>query len=470
MRRTAAIAGVLVQVASGGLDASDRIDRYVKSEMQLNAIPGVAVAVVEAGADPLVRAYGSRNISEQDPMTVDTPTELASVSKSLTALAVLEVEASGAVGLDTGIGTVLPELNSGDWESVTVRDLLRHRSGLRREHDFLVPCCGLPDDLDLEVAVERLASANLAASMPPRFSYANSNFVLLAAIVERLSGLTFPRFMQERVFAPLDLQKTTLDGRQAYEWNASARHEWQWARVRVSRAPFVGWYGSSRVKATASDMGRYLAAMLGDAGPANGLPTLGPEWWAGLEPGYDLGWFVEEADWLDGGLVLEHSGDIWGANTAIVIAPRHRTGVAVLTNLDAGRAQPIARSILASLHGAPLVSPMRAKPLARPDTWAIAFVLGGVLLLGWAIALACILTRQLRNGRRRWSAGPARTIRSAILCGLGLWLADYFFWRPNIPRETLPTTVGQALPGLVAATSGLLFVVAAAGLFPKSKR
>ena len=76
-RRTVAIAGVLAQVSRAGLHAYDRIDRYVESEMQLNAIPGVAGAIVEVGAVPVVRAYGCRNTLEQSEMTEDTPAELA---------------------------------------------------------------------------------------------------------------------------------------------------------------------------------------------------------------------------------------------------------------------------------------------------------------------------------------------------------------------------------------------------------
>lgn len=461
---------MLAQVAGGVLDASDRIDHYVELEMHLNGIPGVAVSIVDFGASPVVRAYGTRNILEQSPMTVDTPAELASLSKSFTALAMLEVERSGALTLDTGISTVLPELDSGHWQSITIRDLLRHRSGLRREHDFLVPCCGSPGDRDLQVAVERLTRAEPAANAAQHFSYANSNFVLLAAIVERFSGMPFERFMERRVFPALGLRRTTLDPRQAQDWSASSRHEWHWGRVRVSRAPFLGWYGSSLVKATARDMGRYLAAMLDPAGSSSRLPTLSAEWWTGLEPPYDLGWSVDEPDWLEGELVLEHTGDIWGANTAVVLAPRRRTGVAVLTNLDAGRAEPIARSILAGLDGAPLSPPQRASPFVRPDMWAIAFLVGSVALVGSAIALACILLVQVRRGRREWDVGPIRTARSAVLCGLGVWLLDQFFWRPDMPRETLPSTVGQALPALVAATAVLLTIVATAGMFPKSNK
>lgn len=436
--------------------------------MKLNGIPGVAVAIVSDSGLSLARGFGVRRARDGRPMSGTTLIDLASVSKSLTALATLVAAHSGRLDIDSSVRSALQGLDRTEWTHVTVRDLLRHRSGLRRHHDFLVPCCGLPGDRDLELAVRRLAPAAGDLESRDAFVYANSNFVLLAAIVEQASGSPFQTFMQERVFRPLGLHRTTLDAARARALGASARHEWQWGRVAASRSPFRGWLGSSLVQSTAEDIGTYITVLLGATGHEVGFPALRPDWWLGLEPGYDLGWHVHaQADWLDDELVLEHSGNIWGANTAIVLAPRRRSGVGVLANLDAGRAGPMARAILRSLGGTPLPEAEAASRWGRPDAWAIAFLaIAGGLLLAVA-ALAARAARQLRQGHRAWAPSGLRAARSICLGLLGCWLLHWHFLDPAAPPETLPTTVRQALGPLVAGTAALLLAGAAAGLVPR---
>ncbi len=468
MRRPAVLCLLLTVALCRSGVATNGLDQYLAAEMKLNGIPGVAVAIVSDSRLSLVRGFGVRNTTDGRPMSGKTLIDLASVSKSLTALATLVAARSGRLDLNSPVGSALLGLNRAQWSSVTVRDLLRHRSGLRRRHDYLVPCCGRPGDRDLEVAVHRLASAADDLESQDAFVYANSNFVLLAAIVERASGSPFQTFMQDRVFRPLDLRRTTLDANRAQGWGASAPHEWQWGRVAASRPTFRGWLGSSLVQSTAEDMGTFMAVLLDPTSHEEAFPALRRDWWLGLEPGYDLGWHVHaQADWLDGELVLEHSGNIWGSNTAIVLAPRLQSGVGVLTNLDAGRAGPMARAILRNLGGKPLPEAEAAGWRDRPDAWAIAFLaIAGGLLLAVA-ALAARVARQLRRGHRAWDPTGLRAARSICLAGLGVWLLHRHFLDPAAPPETLPTTVRQALPALVAGTAALLVSTAAVGLAPK---
>ncbi len=470
MDRLAALAISLAAVLGATQAQIQRVDDYVEAEMRLNGIPGVSIAIAEEGRVSHLRAFGMRSVETGQPMSVDTPVELASVSKSLTALAVLELERAGALGRDSVATSFLPELDGGTWRGVTVRDLLRHRSGLRRKHDFLVPCCGHPGHLNLDIAPARLAEADLVGEPGDHFSYANSNYVLLAAIVERASGVRFPDYMRDGVFRPLGLQRTTLDPGQARRWDRAERHEWQWGRVRPSPSRALGWYGSSLTKSTARDMGAYMAALLAPELVRDDFPTLSSEWWVSLEPHYDQGWTVHaQADWLGGDLVLEHTGDIWGSNTAVVLAPRRRTGVAVLANLDAGRAGPLARSILIAVNGSPLPQPQKASVADRPDAWAVAFLAAAAaafLALGWH---GSRVVREVRRGHRAWDPRGMWIARSAVLVALGAWLIYRFFGNPGTPHAALPTTVGQALPALVAGATGLLLLGAVSGLAPKRR-
>ena len=437
--------------------------------MELNGIPGLSLAVVEGGAASRLRAYGVRSIASREAMTVDTPVELASVSKSFTALAVLQLEREGLLDRDDSVTALLPEMGHGKWRGVTIRDLLRHRSGLRRRHDFLISCCGLPGNLDLESVAGRMAEADLESSPGAIFSYANSNYALLAAVVQRASGAPFPEYMQDTVFEPLGMHRTTVDEAEARELEMADRHEWRWGRVEVSPSRFLGWYGSSRVKASATDMSSYLTALLDPHSIHVSAPIPRSDWWEQLEPDYDLGWSVQAAaDWLDGEFVLEHTGKIWGGHTAVALAPRRHAGVAVLINLGTDRASRIARAIMASRFGAPLPRPATMTRTENPDFWAQVFLVLAAGLFAAIVWYGARVFRQVRRGIRSRQVAAWGIARAAVLVGLAAKLIHSAAWSGTPPHAALPTTIGIALPVLVASVTAMLLLAASTGLYPRS--
>lgn len=473
----------LVAVLSAGSTAANaaadvEIDRYVEQEMELNGIPGLSLALVEEGKVSYLRAYGVRNSESRQPLRVDTPMELASVSKGFTALAILRLEQDGAVDRDSVVSEYLTELDGGGWRGVTLNHLIRHRSGLRRRHDFLAPCCGQAGNLDLDSAVRMLARADLESTPGSTFSYANSNYVLLAAVVQRMSGAVFTRYMRESVFQPLGMHRTTSQEEVARSWEGASPHEWQWGRVRVSPSRFLGWYGSSRIKASAEDMGVYMVSMLDPvtawldsmsthAGDSNSHAA----WWDQLGPDYDLGWNVsDETEWMDNQVVLEHTGSLWGADTAVVLAPERGIGAAVLVNMGTSRAGEIARAVVRSRDGTPLPEPHRTSRMEIPDTWARIFLMCAAAIFGVNIWYGLRVRQQVRLGARAWNASTNRMIRAVVLVILAFILVLNFYWGSEPPLPALPATIQMALPALAASVSTLLLVAAAAGLLPRLKR
>ena len=465
------VASLLVGVLDSLAATDGKIDRFVSGEMELNGIPGLSLVIVESGTVAYLKAYGVRSIQSQEAMRTETPVELASLSKALTALAVLRLERDGLVERDSSVTALLPDLDRARWQGVTIRNLLQHRSGLRRKHDFLMPCCGQPGQLNLSGAAPRFAGADLKSPPGERSSYANSNYVLLAAIVQRASGTPFPKFMRKEIFQPLGMDRTTVDEGEAQSWGEAAPHEWQWGRVGISPSRFVGWYGSSLVKASATDMSKYMEALLDPQPADNGTRLPHGAWWELLEGNYDLGWAVQaEAEWLGGEYALEHTGKMWGGSTAIVLAPRRRNGVAVLANLGSSRAGPMARAILRSLEGSPLPRPERISRGEIPDTWAMIFLASSVGVLLVILGRALSVGRQIRRGARTWRPTIWRSARAVVLGGLAVFLIHGLLWGTDPPREALPTTIRTALPALVASVIGLLLLAAVTGLVPKRGR
>ena len=458
------------------------IDRYIRDEMELNQIPGLSLAIVQSDRLPVTRAYGVKDLSTREAMTAVTPVDLASVSKSLTGLAVAQLIEVGQVELDAPVRQYLPGFRAGGEDAttpITVRHLLEHRSGLTRWADYLVPCCVGSNGHDFSAALRALGTAKLQPGPPADFRYANSNYIVLAALVESVAGQPFASYMQTHVFEPLDMPRTTLDRAQAEEWGLASYHEQQWGRVERSPSEFTGWLGSSGVKSTAEDMARYIEVMLdgvssGSApgrafGPAARVRRSLSE--VSGDGGYRFGWFIApQADWLEGARVWGHSGDIWGANSAVVLAPDHDVGVAVLINMGVHRARDIARGVLAQTLGLPAGAAARTPWQQVPDNLAMLAAGGSVVMLLLLAVHWVRVRREFRAGARRFRVrvGWTQVARGLLLGGMAVYLVVRVFGGGR-PFAAYPTTMRVAVPLITSAMTALLALSAVLSFAPRRK-
>lgn len=449
-------------IAARALDppaSEEVIERYVRQEIQINRIPGLELAVV-LRQQVWLRAWGVRSLRNRRPITVDTPVELASVSKPFTAIAAAQLVEAGRLDWDQPASVWLPALRGGPLAGVTLRDLLRHRSGLRRSHDRLAAGADPGAAWDLAGAVSRLARARPRRAPGTSFGYANSNYVLLAALVEAASGLRFADYMATRVFAPLGLERTTLDDEAARSWGVAELHELAWGRVRPAESRQTGWLGASRVKSTARDLSAWMRAML--AGRVAGLrrPDL-------LEPPYDSGWFVwTRADWAGGRRALEHSGDIWGANAAVVLVPEAGLGVAVLINAGLNHASDIARGVVRAVLTGAAPLPSRPPWVRVADNWAMIFLAASSLATAGLIWYWLRLAQDLRRGRRAWAwpAGWWERGRLVLLAAMAAYLTYLATGRPAGAISRPPASLRLALPLLAAAAAAALLTAGLAAV------
>ena len=446
----------------------DQIGAYIEAERQLNSIPGLAVTIVSSGGI-CSAAFGVKDVASGTAMAVDTPSDLASVSKSFTAAAVWQLWKQGKLNLDAPASRYLAELRESGLAPVTIRQFLRHRSGLPRTGNFLAPYSGASREPELKTALVKLHEAQIRWTPGTMFRYANSNYVVLAALVERVSGEAFASYLRMRLLEPIGMKRTTIVYREALAWGLARPHEWQWGRVRPSPPRFFGWYGASLVKATAEDMGRYVQAWLGHLPQARGaVPE--PGWWTQDEPtGYEWGWFIRKrAEGLGNKVVVEHSGDIWGNNAAVILAPEIGTGAAVLINMGAERALDIARGVLAVTAGMRGEAPRAAPLMGRPDFWAMVFVGASAAMLAAVAFLTAMVVRQIRRGARTLRREPLRIIRAAMLASLALVLVYMLLSDFTPPLAVFPATIQIALPLLVVAVAAVLVCAATTGIFARN--
>ena len=192
-------------------EAAKKVDAYL-SQWDKNDMPGVAVGIVRDGKLIYKRGLGMANLDHDVPNTTTTLYNVASVSKAFTAACVVLLSQQGKLSLDDDIRKYVPEMPQYA-DTITIRHLLHHISGIR-EYQALIRFAGLPTDSDYDekFVLKTLArQKNISFKPGAKYSYSNSNYVLLATIVTRVSGKSLREFADENIFKPLGMKNTRFD-------------------------------------------------------------------------------------------------------------------------------------------------------------------------------------------------------------------------------------------------------------------
>ena len=299
-----------------GTALAARIDAYLDRNFPATGVPGVAVAVVDGQDVRYLRTLG-------DVPGPDAPFVIGSLSKSFTALAVMQLVEEGAIDLDAPASAYAPAYDVP--AAVTVRDLLNQTSGFGY--------------------YESLADAR-AGDAFGEFSYANANYDLLGRIVEAVSGQSYADYLDGRVLGPLDMATSSADPARAAAFGMAPGHR-AWFGVPVADG-FVhgssdetwGAAPSGYVASSVEDMARYLQMYLNGGVGANGARVLSPEGVASMfldrvpdpegDTYYGMGW--TSFCWDDGELVLSHDGQVENYVASMCLLPERDLGVVVLGN------------------------------------------------------------------------------------------------------------------------------------------
>jgi len=450
-----------------------RVDRFVEEQMDARQVPGFALAIVRGSEVVHARGFGSADGSGRT-VTVDTPFVLGSVTKSFTALAVMQLVDAGEVSLEAPVSRYVPELGLADGAErrITVRQLLNQTSGMPGlAGGRLLRSVG---DGTLEDAARELDGTKLSAPPGTRFEYANGNYVLLGLVIERASGESYGDYVQRYIFAPLGMRNSFASPEAAKAAGLAVGHRY-WFGFPVAHGPTspeavrpAGYLMSS-----AADMARYLAMYL-NGGVLDGrrivsreaLETmlapvgashLGP-WADGQETRYAMGWFVG-GPWQEPALL--HPGRDPDSSAMIVLLPRQRLAVVTLANANnelplpggASSLQRIPRGVVSLLLGE---EPETGTTLTRLYIVFDTIVALAFVALGWA------LTRLLRRRDRALTRlrrlvalarGAGEIVVGALLLAApalsGYGYAGALLWTPDL---TVVLLVAGGLLALMGAT------------------
>ncbi len=425
--------------------AYESLDFFLQDQIDALGIPGAAIAVVQHGVQVHSAAFGHSDDSGR-PMTARTPVLLASTTKSLTAIAVMQQVEAGRLNLDEPVQTYLPwfTLNDSRASAITVRHLLHQASGMTSK-DTAFEASDAQGPEAIEEGVRALSGSPLAGEPGEAFRYASANFNILGLLVQTVSGQPFGDYMEQHVFGPLEMADSHPVRAAARADNAAAGYSlWFgtfWLQTDAP-APATG-MPSTTMYSSAEDLGHELTALL-DGGRYGEARILLPESVKTmLEPrvqvdgskGYAMGWFtrplVEAADPAaqpaadaDLPLLLEHQGEWANSHTYLAMVPDSHLGVALVINGNdtsaPSRLKAIDTNVLRILHGQAPVPTVVQEDWLQRYSWAVSLALLLAELLSLWLALS-LLIRRRAAARKRWFL-VALAAGALVLDAFALWL------------------------------------------------
>jgi CubicO group peptidase (beta-lactamase class C family) len=374
-------------------DASARIDELDlrrKAVELLDRWPsaGVAVAVVRDGSPEWVFTHGVADVDLTDAITEDTVFRIGSITKTFTAIAVMQLCEQGLVDLDRPADEHLRTFRLIGAKATfrpTVRHLLTHTAGVgywRRLSDLIRPWVGAADSAPGSGArpLSEYYRRGLPVEIDPgtKWVYSNHGFAALGQIVEDVTGQPLGLYMRERIFEPLGMEQTDLDRSDRVRSRLAngyvlRSHGLKPVADRELPAP-----GAGGMYSTVSDIARYLSA-LERIGSGERGSVLEPDALACMfQPHFQadprlpgMGLSFELGD-ETGHRTVGKTGIVSGFHSAISLAPDDGIGVVVLSNtggLDPrGVSAPLATALVRRLLGLP-DDAIRVDIPPRPDTW-----------------------------------------------------------------------------------------------------
>ncbi len=311
------------------------VEDFIDREMPASGVPGMAYAVVaagqiETGARGVVKRGGTTAV------TSDTPFLTGSISKSITALAVMQLVEARRIELDAGVSEYLEGFSGQPIGLISIRQLLCHTSGFSTLQGNASRTDGAGGKDELARIVDQVAQAQVGPDHAPgaQWEYSNLNYQILGRVIEVVSGQDYQSYVESKILEPVGMTHSFVADGEVHDEMATGHRPWFGTKRPLasnktdrSTAPQGG------LVASAGDLALYIQVMLNgedDILSARGKATMmRPA--SEVSPHYGFGWFLD----TDRASVW-HSGSSPGFESLATMIPAERKGVVVLVNAGSG--------------------------------------------------------------------------------------------------------------------------------------
>ena len=356
----------VVGIVEPNLPLAERIDNIFRQRISADA-PGAAVAVLKDGAVVYKNGFGRAHLEYDIPITASTIFHVASVSKQFTAFAILLLAQDGKLSLDDDIRTHLPEVPDFG-KTITIRHLIHHTSGLRDQWELFVMAGGRLDDVITQAHIMKLVQRQRDLNFDPgdEYLYCNTGYTLLAEIVARVSGQSFPEYTAAHIFAPLGMTGTHFHDdhelivpNRAYSYARKDDGTFRKSVLSYANA------GATSLFTTVEDLARWMrnfeTKAVGGADVIDRMQRRGK-----LNSGRELSYACGLVHGAYRSLpTVGHGGADAGFRSSLLWFPEHDFGVIVLSNLGAFNPAGLAREV-ADVYLAEVLAPRIEKVETAP--------------------------------------------------------------------------------------------------------
>ena len=362
------------------------IERIVAVGFAKERLPGLAIGIVRDRDLAWSKGFGHADLDAGQPPDEHTVARVASVTKTFTTTAILQLRDDGLLALDDPLVAHIPEFaaaraRAGSVEQVTIRRLLTHRSGLVTEapalrwNDLHFP--------SVEAILAALPQTGIVIPADSAWKYSNLGFALLGEVIARLSGRPFVDYVTANILQPLGLESTVFELTDALRPRFFAGYSPALYEDRPRRAPYARLNGvtpAGQLHSTVHDIARWISFQFRtDGGERTGAQVLRgdsleemhrPQY---VEPDWSaaqcLGW---RATRVGDRVYHNHGGGLPGFTTAVWFNKPARTGVVALANLwpGSGAVERIVTDVLEAVLPADAASveePSRPPPCPTPE-------------------------------------------------------------------------------------------------------
>lgn len=337
-----------VTASAAGTPSNAELAQYADQLLAKNypsGEPGGAAIVVRDGQVVLRKAYGLANVELGVPLTPDSVFELGSVTKQFTAAAILMLVEQGKVRLDDEITKYLPDFPTHD-QKITIEQLLTHTAGIANYTNMPEWIPRVREEMSVATLIGLFKDKPLDFPPGTKWAYSNSGYILLGAVIEKASGKSYERFIEDEIFQKLGM-KASRYGNQA-EVIPNRAYGYDKAEAGYRNAEYLSMtqpYAAGSLMSTLDDLAIWDRALAGETLlKRSSIDRLfvPAKLASGTNTHYALGWGVTD---LQGRQVQAHGGGIFGFVTMVVRVPEEKLFVAVLSNSPGAAKAPEALAL-----------------------------------------------------------------------------------------------------------------------------
>lgn len=339
--------------------STQAIDALVERSMKTFDVPGIAVGIIKDGQIVYAKGHGVRSLNTRQKMDENTLFGIASNSKAFTTVALGILVDEGKIKWDDKVRDYIPEFklyNAYVSEEFTIRDLLTHRSGLGLGAGDLM---FFPDGSDFTIkdVIHNLRYLKQVSGFRTKYDYDNNLYIVAGEVIARVSGKSWPEFVEERIIQPIGMSKTAaLFERLKDQSNVIEGHAPVDGKVQViARSKLTIGAAAGGINSNVTDLLKWVQVLLAHGKYGEGqskrlfseevyqelwtpqtiIPVRSPGPYKTHFSAYGLGFALSD---VNGYKQVSHTGGLEGMVTQITMIPELNLGIIVLTNQQEGAA------------------------------------------------------------------------------------------------------------------------------------